>query len=97
LGGAKQGAAAEEDRGRSVRYVYLLQSLSHPEKRYVGITTDLNKRLVDHNAGRSPHTAKFTPWKCVVAIRFEDGCKADEFEAYLKQGSGHAFAKRHFW
>ena len=23
--------------------------------------------------------------------------KADAFESYLKSGSGHAFAKRHFW
>jgi hypothetical protein len=33
----------------------------------------------------------------VVAIYFEDGRKAEAFERYLKQGSGHAFAKRHLW
>jgi hypothetical protein len=33
----------------------------------------------------------------VVAIRFENNRKAQAFEKYLKSGSGHAFAKRHFW
>jgi hypothetical protein len=28
-----------------MRYVYLLQSISHPNKRYIGITKDLNIRL----------------------------------------------------
>jgi predicted GIY-YIG superfamily endonuclease len=80
-----------------MKYVYLLQSISDPKKRYIGITGDLNKRLIAHNAGRSPHTSKFKPWKVVVAIKFSNNNKADAFERYLKSGSGHAFAQRHFW
>jgi predicted GIY-YIG superfamily endonuclease len=34
-------------------YVYLLESISHPGKRYVGSTNDLNNRLKEHNAGKS--------------------------------------------
>ena len=78
-------------------YVYLLRSLSHEAQRYVGLTGDLKKRLADHNAGKSPHTSKHTPWELVVAVYFKDRDKADAFEPYLKQGSGHAFANRHFW
>lgn len=80
-----------------MKYVYLLESISHSGKRYVGIAHDLNKRFREHNAGKSPHTAKFKLWKIVIAIRFADDRKADTFEKYLKSGSGHAFAKRHFW
>ena len=80
-----------------MKYVYLLESISRSDKRYIGITEDLNQRLKEHNAGKSPHTAKFKPWKIVVAIRFTDDRKAKMFEKYLKSGSGHAFAKRHFW
>jgi putative endonuclease len=80
-----------------VRYVYLLESVSHPGKRYIGKTSDLQARLSEHNAGKSPHTSKHTPWQLVVAIGFENEAKADAFERYLKHGSGHAFAKRHFW
>jgi len=80
-----------------MKYVYLLESISHPGGRYVGLTSDLNKRLSDHNTGKSPHTSKHRPWKIAIAIRFADAHKADAFEKYLKSGSGHAFAKRHFW
>lgn len=78
-------------------YVYLLRSTSHPDEHYVGLTTDLKKRLCEHNAGKSPHTSKYVPWELVVAVYFKDRHKAEVFERYLKQGSGHAFAKRHFW
>ncbi len=78
-------------------YVYLIRSLSHPGQRYVGLTSDLKNRLAEHNAGKSPHTSKYPPWELVVAICFADRPKAEAFERYLKQGSGHAFASRHFW
>ena len=80
-----------------MKYVYLLQSLSKPSKRYVGITSDFTQRLRQHNSGHSPHTANHRPWKAVVVIRFEDDAKAEAFERHLKAGSGHAFAARHFW
>jgi putative endonuclease len=78
-------------------YVYLLESLSMPGQRYVGFTTDLKKRLNDHNAGKSPHTAKFKPWRLVTYIAFSDRANAEGFERYLKSGSGHAFAKKRLW
>jgi len=77
-------------------YVYLLRSVQHPDQRYVGLTSDLKKRLGEHNAGKSPHTGKFAPWELVVAVYFADSRKAEAFERYLKHGSGHAFARRHF-
>ncbi len=64
---------------------------------YVGSTSDPVARLEAHNAGRSPHTSKFTPWEQVMAIEFSDTRKANTFERYLKPGSGRAFANRHFW
>ena len=78
-------------------YVYLLKSLAKPDERYIGVTTDLKVRLADHNAGKSPHTSKFAPWSLVTYIAFTDQDRALTFERYLKNGSGHAFAKRHLW
>lgn len=78
-------------------YVYLLRSTAHADQRYVGLTADLKKRLSEHNAGNSPHTSKYAPWELVVAVYFKDRAKAETFERYLKQGSGHAFANRHLW
>lgn len=72
-------------------YVYILRSIDHPEQTDVGITEDLNARIDSHNAGRSTHTKRYRPWKCVVATRFENEEKARAFEKYLKSGSGRAF------
>jgi predicted GIY-YIG superfamily endonuclease len=77
--------------------VYLLESLRVPGKRYIGRTNDAEKRLAEHNAERSPYTKKFAPWRLSVAVHFADEGRARAFEAYLKSGSGHAFARRHFW
>lgn len=78
-------------------YVYLLKSKSHSNQRYIGVTSDLKKRLRDHNLGRSYHTSKFVPWEIISVTWFQDKRKARKFEKYLKIGSGHEFAKRHLW
>ena len=78
-------------------YVYLIRSKREPVQRYVGVTSDLKKRLAGHDAGRSPHTSKYSPWHLVVAVWFDRDDKAKAFECYLKHGSGHAFANKHFW
>jgi putative endonuclease len=80
-----------------MKYVYLLKSLSDPEQRYIGSTSDLQARLQQHNQGRVCYTAKHLPWEIHVAVRFQNDRRAEEFERYLKSGSGHAFANRHLW
>jgi GIY-YIG catalytic domain. len=66
-------------------------------ERYLGMTTHLNERLQEHNAGKSSHTSKFKPWKLITYIAFTDRAKAEAFERYLKSGSGHAFARERPW
>ena len=75
-------------------YVYSIQSENNPDKYYVGLTTDIERRLTEHNAGKSIHTNKFRPWKIVVYTAFIDKSRAEKFEAYLKTSSGRAFAKK---
>lgn len=84
-------------KGRTMRYVYLLESIDQPDKHYVGQSDDLRTRLAAHNAGQSPHTAKFKPWRLVTYLAFTDRGKAAAFERYLKSGSGHAFARKRLW
>ena len=52
-------------------YTYILRSISCPNQRYIGSTSDLRNRLKAHNAGEVPHTAKFKPWKVETYIAFE--------------------------
>ena len=79
-------------------YAYLLQSQQDPTKRYVGFTTrEPDYRLAEHNAGKSTRTNKHKPWKVVAYFAFDNQQKTENFERYIKQGSSHAFANKHFW
>ena len=78
-----------------MRTVYILQSLSNPNRYYVGLSNAPEFRAIEHNAGLSRYTMQCGPWQVVVAIQFRDANKAFLFERYLKSGSGRAFAKRH--
>jgi predicted GIY-YIG superfamily endonuclease len=78
-----------------MNHVYILQSISHPEQFYTGLCKDVDARLASHNAGQSPHTSKFRPWRLLSSHWFERQETAAAFERYLKNGSGRAFAKKH--
>lgn len=78
-----------------MHYVYILKSQNFNQI-YTGLTKDLETRLKAHNSGKSSHTKKFKPWELVIYIAFENQQAAEEFERYLKTGSGIAFARRHF-
>jgi len=80
-----------------VWYVYLLESETFEGQRYVGMTSDINQRISDHNAGKSSHTSKYLPWRLVTYVAFSNRQKAEAFERYLKSGSGHAFARKRLW
>ncbi|HEX5220941.1 MAG TPA: GIY-YIG nuclease family protein [Verrucomicrobiae bacterium] len=77
-------------------YAYILQSVSAPHQYYRGHTADLKARVAEHNSGKCHHTAKFAPWRLVFYAAFQSLVLAQDFERYLKTGSGHAFAKKHF-
>ncbi len=79
-----------------MHYVYILETTTAPAHYYVGQTADPERRLREHNEGKSVHTNKHKPWKLRVSIGFADKSRAAAFEHYLKSGSGRAFAKRHF-
>lgn len=77
-----------------MKYVYILQSITSPERFYVGLTNDLKRRLAEHNQGKSIHSNKYIPWKIKTYIAFSDEQKAFEFERYLKTSSGRVFSKK---
>ena len=78
-------------------YTYILESLTKAHRHYIGRTSDLRRRLAEHNAGKCQHTARYAPWKLKLYVAFDNAERAAHFERYLKSGSGHAFAERHFW
>ena len=77
-------------------YVYILRSIQWPGRRYVGVTSDLRRRVEEHNAGKCLHTSKFMPWRVETYVAFRDNAKAIAFEKYLKTGAGWAFSLKRF-
>ena len=68
-------------------FVYILKSLEY-DKTYIGITNNLERRLTEHNAGKSIYTTKFKPWKIVYKEEVPDRKTAREKEKYFKTSAG---------
>lgn len=81
--------------GVEKRIVYIIRSDADQARHYVGITSNVRNRLEWHNHGPCGHTISHRPWSLVVSIEFASERDAVRFEAYLKSGSGRAFARRH--
>ena len=64
-------------------YVYVLQSLRYA-RLYIGYTSDLRKRLRQHNDGESAYTTRFKPWKLVYYEAFSEVDAAQRRESSLK-------------
>jgi len=76
---------------KNMHYVYILWS-SKSSNFYFGSTRDIKKRFEEHNTGKSKATAPYIPWRLVWYSCFENKKLAEDFEQYLKSGSGKAFA-----
>ena len=77
-----------------MHYVYILVSLSHPTKFYIGRTTNLERRLEQHNGKTGQYSEQYAPWRVETYVAFSDETLAESFERYLKRGSGHAFLRK---
>jgi putative endonuclease len=63
---------------------YLLKS-ELDDSYYVGITSDINKRVGEHNSGKSRSTARKRPWRLVFMRDHEDYLEARKHEKWLKK------------
>ncbi len=68
-------------------YVYVLQS-EKDKSLYIGYTTDLRKRINEHNSGKSLATKPHMPYKLIFYEAFLDKKDAKNRETYLKTGWG---------
>ena len=61
-------------------FVYIIYS-SRIDKFYIGYTTNLEKRLIEHNTGNSTYTSKSADWKLKWIKEFvsrEDAMKEEK-------------------
>ena len=78
------------------RFVYVLQSLSQPDRQFVESAADVPARVATHNAGHSPLTAACRPWRLVAVVQFGSEGAALRFEKFLKTATGRALARHVF-
>ncbi len=64
-------------------YVYLLKSMKDGTL-YFGSTNDINRRISEHNDGKSASTRYRTPWQLIAVIRFDHISHARKTEQVLK-------------
>jgi putative endonuclease len=76
----------------NIFYVYILKSES-ANKSYVGHTNNLERRLAEHNSGKSQFTRTYKPWRVIYSGKFETRLEAIEREKYFKSSSGRIFIK----
>jgi predicted GIY-YIG superfamily endonuclease len=76
-------------------WVYILKNRESPPRYYTGLTSNVARRLAEHNSDGLHRTCRYRPWSIDVVIEFADEKRAAAFEQYLKSGSGVAFAQRH--
>jgi len=67
--------------------VYVLSS-NITNKSYVGFTTNLKKRLEEHNSGKSLFTSQYRPWEVIYTERVKNEIQGRIREKYLKSASG---------
>jgi putative endonuclease len=74
-------------------YNYILQSKNGSEI-YTGYTSDLRKRLKQHNQGLNKSTKPYIPWELIYYEACLDIADAKRREHYLKTSQGQRLLKR---
>lgn len=72
-------------------HVYIIKSIEGLI--YVGSTTDLNKRLYQHQNKLAGWTKRGNDWKLIYSEEFEDYSDARKRELWFKTGKGREYIK----
>lgn len=62
---------------------------------YVGLTTSVTNRIIQHNKGMTKSTKPFKPWKLFFSEEYETRIEARKREKYLKSGVGKEYIKKY--
>jgi len=60
---------------------------------YIGMTSDIERRIVEHNSGKNKGTKPYAPFKLVYTEDHPDRISARKREKYLKTASGKRWLK----
>lgn len=74
-------------------YVYVIESLVN-QRFYIGYTSDIVKRIKEHNQGLNFSTKIYKPWECIYYEACLEESDAMRRERYLKTTQGNRLLKR---
>jgi putative endonuclease len=73
---------------------YVLVSEFKGLRFYVGISSDIENRLTQHNSGKTKSTKGYRPWRLFFFEEYKTSIEARGSEIYLKSGTGKEKIKR---
>ncbi|TAN20090.1 MAG: GIY-YIG nuclease family protein [Chitinophagaceae bacterium] len=74
-------------------YVYVLKSENH-YRFYVGMTDNVERRVKEHNSGKTKSTKGYLPWSLLFYEECPSRMEARAREKYLKSGIGKEWIKQ---
>ena len=72
--------------------VYVIHSPKF-DRKYVGMTVNVEARLAEHNSGKTRSTKPYIPWEVVHSESYPNREEARKREKYLKSAAGRRFLK----
>ena len=78
-------------------YVYILQSSKKKNWLYKGSTSDLKRRVAEHNAGKNFSTAPYAPFQLIYYEAYLLKEDAEARERYLKTSMGMRVIKKQLY
>ncbi|MBK7183035.1 MAG: GIY-YIG nuclease family protein [Bacteroidetes bacterium] len=76
-------------------FVYILRSLKDG-RFYKGMTSDIERRIYEHNSGQTKSTKAYLPWELVYSESHETREEARKRELYFKSGIGREVINKRF-
>ena len=73
-------------------YVYAIIS-GKDSRIYVGMSSNVEQRLFEHNSGKTPSTKAYLPWQLIFTKELDSRIAARKEEKRLKSGYGKEFLK----
>lgn len=74
-------------------WVYILESLKN-KRRYIGMTTNPQRRLLFHNLGKTRSTSHFAPYRIIYLEEYNNKKEALKRERQIKSYKGGEALKK---
>ena len=88
--GERPGRTGEVEVQIFMYYVYILRSLKNG-KYYIGYTSDLNKRIREHNEGKTKGNRFLKPFELIYKEEYQNATSARKREYYIKRQKDRQF------